>query len=148
MVRTKAATYAILAVAEIARRQSSEAGGVQAAEIARCLDLPAAYAAKVLTQLARGGILRSDRGPRGGFRLLKPTESIDLLTVIEAVDGPIATETALHQPAENDQQILRQIDTVFDRAAAQVRMALRGETIANLLSAAQDPSGDRVSAAS
>ena len=133
MLRTKASTYAVLAVAEIARRQASRAGGVQAGEIARCIGLPAAYAAKVLTQLARANILRSDRGPRGGFRLVNSPELIPLLDVIEAVDGTIVAEVALMDWEGEGQQTLRRLDEVFGEIIERVRGALRRETIADVL---------------
>ena len=133
MLRTKASTYAILAIAEIAKRQNTRAGGVQAGEIARCLDLPAAYAAKVLTQLARANVLHSDRGPRGGFRLMRPPESIALLDIIEAVDGTIVAEVGLMDPHGDARGTSRFVDDVFNRIIAQVRVALHRETVADLI---------------
>jgi Rrf2 family protein len=132
MLRTKASTYAILAVGEIAKRQAVRPDGVQAGEIARCLNLPAAYAAKVLTQLARAGILRSDRGPRGGFRLLKPPEEIHLLEIVEAVDGTIGAQVELEAVEEAGGRI-RSVDQVFDEIVDHVRGILRKETIADLI---------------
>ena len=61
---SKASTYAILSVIEIARRQNGNNGNgtMRAGEIAEHFELPAAYAAKVMTQLVRAEILSSDRG--------------------------------------------------------------------------------------
>lgn len=88
MTWSKAAAYAMLAVYEIARRSRAESGapGVQAHEIARRYKLPLAYASKVMGQLARAGVLRSDRGPRGGFRLNRDADKISLWDVLEAVE--------------------------------------------------------------
>ncbi len=72
MFRNKASTYAVLAVLEIAKRRlAGSMSGIQAGEIAEVYGLPTAYAAKVMSQLARSRILRSDRGPRGGFQLVR-----------------------------------------------------------------------------
>lgn len=133
MFRTKASTYAILAVAEIAKRQRTRGLGVQAGEIARCLNLPAAYAAKVLTQLARASILHSDRGPRGGFRLLRNPDEIDLLEIIEAVDGTIGAAVGLDEGLADARASLRNVDEVFERVVAQVRTTLRHQTVAELM---------------
>ena len=133
MIRTKASTYAILAVAEIARRQQEHHSGVQAADIASCLNFPGAYAAKVLTQLARAGVLQSDRGPRGGFRMTRPPETIALLEIVEAVDGEIAAGVEVPGGFEESHQALHSLDQVFNQVAAQVRMLLSECTIANLL---------------
>jgi Rrf2 family protein len=137
MLRTKASTYAILAVTEIAKRQSTPDAGVQAGDVARSLNLPAAYAAKVLTQLARANILRSDRGPRGGFRLFKPADSIDLLEIIEAVDGAIAAEVGLGGGLIEPTRSMRLVDQIFHGVASQIREVLRRETIADLIRAEQ-----------
>lgn len=85
MLRRKTATYALLAMYEIAQQGGGEdAGrGVRAADIARKHKLPHAYAAKILSQLASSGILHSNRGPRGGFRLNRSPEKISLLDVFD-----------------------------------------------------------------
>lgn len=135
MLRTKASTYAVLAVAEIAKRQQTSPGEVQAGEIARCMDLPGAYAAKVLTQLARANILRSDRGPRGGFRLVNPPAAITLLDIIEAVDGTIMADVGLMGMQSEGRDALRRVDEVFNDIVTQVRVALGRATIADLIRA-------------
>ncbi|MDT0331553.1 RrF2 family transcriptional regulator [Nocardiopsis lambiniae] len=50
-------------------------------------DLPAPYLAKQLKALVKAGVLSATTGPRGGFRLARPAEAIDLLQIVEAVDG-------------------------------------------------------------
>jgi len=135
MFRTKASTYAILAVTEIAKRQAAQPAGVQAGEIARFLDLPAAYAAKVLTQLARVSILRSDRGPRGGFRLMRPPNVITLLEIIEAVDGTIVGDVSFNQAHREARETLRIVDEVFGHIVADMRAVLARETVARLIRA-------------
>lgn len=92
MLRRKTATYALLAIYEIAQQQneSPASGGVRAGDIAQRHKLPKAYAAKILSQLASVGILRSDRGPRGGFRLNRAPDEISLFDVFDGV-GAIVT---------------------------------------------------------
>lgn len=50
-------------------------------------NLPAAYLAKQLKMLVNAGVLAATTGPRGGFRLARPTSEITLLQIVEAVDG-------------------------------------------------------------
>jgi Rrf2 family protein len=133
MFRTKASTYAILATLEIAKRQKEENGGIQAGEIARELNLPAAYAAKVLTQLARANVLRSDRGPRGGFRLMRDPEKVDVLEIVEAVDGSMHAGLEWASRFEIGDGKTRAVDGVFDEVVQQVRAYLRGRTLNDLL---------------
>lgn len=87
MLRKKTAAYALLAVYEIAQQQQGAADplGVRAGDIAQKHRLPKAYAAKILSQLASAGVLHSDRGPRGGFRLSRPVDKISLFDVFQGV---------------------------------------------------------------
>ncbi|WP_433260031.1 RrF2 family transcriptional regulator [Actinosynnema sp. CS-041913] len=61
---------------------------VSAARLAAYYELPSAYLNKQLQALARDGIVASTPGPRGGFRLARAPESITLLDVVTAIEGP------------------------------------------------------------
>ncbi len=92
MLRRKTATYALLALYEIAVHKHAPGGpkGIRAGDISDRHKLPRAYAAKILSQLSSAGILHSDRGPRGGFRLGRAPDEITLYEVFQAV-GAIET---------------------------------------------------------
>jgi Rrf2 family protein len=83
---SKTAGYALNAVLYIAL-QSEEDESVSAAAAAEALDVPANYLSKILRDLARAGVLLSDRGRNGGFRLARDAGSIRLLDVVEPFDG-------------------------------------------------------------
>lgn len=87
MLRRKTATYALLALYEIAIQKQPADGpkGVRAGDISDRHELPRAYAAKILSQLSSAGILHSDRGPRGGFRIARALDGISLFEVFNAV---------------------------------------------------------------
>lgn len=87
MLRRKTAIYALLSLYDIATRAPENSGnkGMRAGDISERHALPRAYAAKILSQLAGAGILHSDRGPRGGFRLQRPSSDISLYEVFQAV---------------------------------------------------------------
>jgi len=86
---TKAAENAVHAMAQMAR-----GGGVGlAADIARALGIATTYAAKILQQLARSGLLVSRQGRGGGFSLALPPERITLRMIVEAIEG----ETAINE---------------------------------------------------
>jgi Rrf2 family protein len=56
-------------------------------QIARCSQVPRPYLAKIITTLARHGLLHARRGVRGGTVLARPPEAITLLEVVEAIEG-------------------------------------------------------------
>lgn len=64
-------------------------------EMAARLHVSQAHLSKVLQRLAKVGLVRSTRGPRGGFVLDKPTGQVTLLEVYEAVEGPLSATHCL-----------------------------------------------------
>ena len=53
--------------------------------------IPVAYLLKIMKEMVKANVLRSKRGPGGGYTLARPAKEITLLEIIEAVDGPIST---------------------------------------------------------
>ncbi len=51
--------------------------------------IPETYLNQLLIQLRRGGLITSVRGPRGGHMLAQPAESITVLHILEALEGPL-----------------------------------------------------------
>ncbi len=64
-------------------------------EVARQMLIPEDFLAKILKTLVDHGIVRSTRGPRGGYTLAKAAGDITFLEVIEAVEGPVALNVCL-----------------------------------------------------
>lgn len=60
---------------------------LQAGEIARRQGIPERYLEQMLIALRRGGLLRSLRGPRGGYQLTRPAGTITLAEVIACLEG-------------------------------------------------------------
>jgi len=52
--------------------------------------IPNKYLESILGELRRGGLLRSQRGPEGGYRLARPADAISIADVIRALDGELA----------------------------------------------------------
>jgi len=59
-------------------------------EIANSKKIPREFLAKILQKLTKAGIVESIRGVKGGFRLTRKPEDINLLEVIEVIEGPVA----------------------------------------------------------
>jgi len=66
-------------------------------KISSNLDLPAPFLAKILQQLAKKKILSSSKGPHGGFSLLKDSQKLTLLDIVNTIDGDeIFTNCVMH----------------------------------------------------
>lgn len=64
-------------------------------EIARQMEVPEDFLAKILKTLVDQGLVRSSRGPRGGYALGRRPAEVSFLDVIEAVEGPVALNVCL-----------------------------------------------------
>jgi Rrf2 family protein len=84
---TAKADYAIRAVVELA--DSSQASPRKVDEVARAQNIPVSFLENILTQLRSSGIVRSQRGPEGGYWLAHPASEVNLAQVIRAVEGPL-----------------------------------------------------------
>ena len=83
---SKLTDYAVVVLVRLAG-----APGVQTSPgIAASTGIPEPTVAKVLKTLTAGGMVASQRGARGGYRLLRPLADIPVADVIATIDGPIA----------------------------------------------------------
>ena len=80
--------YALRALAELA---ASPPGFVKAERLATAQSIPLKFLENILLELRRAGIVASQRGTEGGYRLAKPAAEVSLADAIRAVEGPIAT---------------------------------------------------------
>ncbi len=84
---TAKADYAVRAVIELA--DSSQAAPRKVDEVAQAQNIPVSFLENILTQLRSSGVVRSQRGPEGGYWLARPAEEVSLAQVIRAVEGPL-----------------------------------------------------------
>lgn len=82
MIFSRPCQHAIRALMYLASHQ--DAGLCQVQEIAEAEDLPPAALALVLQSLVRSGLVKSQKGPRGGFSLARPTADTTLYQIMEA----------------------------------------------------------------
>jgi Rrf2 family iron-sulfur cluster assembly transcriptional regulator len=85
VIYSRSAEYAIRAFVYLAAAPPGKFTMVK--QIAEESEIPPHFLAKILQQLARKGMLRSSKGPTGGFSLRQPPQEISLLDVVDAVDG-------------------------------------------------------------
>ncbi len=84
---TAKADYAVRAVIELASGDRGSPRKVD--ELAQAQNIPVSFLENILTQLRSAGIVRSQRGPDGGYWLVRPPEEVNLAQVIRAVEGPL-----------------------------------------------------------
>ena len=83
---SKLSDYAVVVLVRLSR-----ADGCQTSPcLAAMTGLPEPTVAKVLKHLTSGGLVNSQRGARGGYRLSRPLTAIAVADVVTAIDGPIA----------------------------------------------------------
>ena len=122
--------YALLAVSYIARHNSGKITLSQ--DISKQYDIPLEYLLKILQQLVRANVLRSKRGPRGGFSLAKPPKKITMLQIIEAVDGPVVSQLNLAEQTHGARFSVR-AEKIYEKAIAQIRAVLNKAKLSSLV---------------
>lgn len=81
------ADYALRAMAQLAA--SGDDGAVPAVRLAEEQEIPLRFLHGVLSELRRARLVRSTRGPDGGFQLARPAAVITLADVFRAIDGSL-----------------------------------------------------------
>jgi Rrf2 family protein len=81
--------YALRAVIHLADEEAGERI-CSVSEIASRERIPRQFLEKIVQELIHKGLVRSRRGPHGGYVLARPPDQVTFRDVIEAVEGPIA----------------------------------------------------------
>jgi Rrf2 family protein len=111
---TTKSPYALQALAELGR---SGDGPVPIGELARRRKIPVQFLEQLFAVLRRAGILRSQRGVKGGYAFAREPAEITVLEIVELLDGPLGREAT----------------GVFADAADAARKVLAGTTIADVV---------------
>ena len=113
---TTKSPYALKALAELAR-----SGGVESpvplGDLARRRDIPVQFLEQLFATLRRAGILRSQRGVKGGYAFARDPATVTVLEVVELLDGPLG----------------RDANGVLGDAAAAARGVLERATLADVV---------------
>ncbi|MGO9305207.1 MAG: RrF2 family transcriptional regulator [Candidatus Korobacteraceae bacterium] len=88
---TKKADYGLISLRHLALRGTGDfrRGTASAKDIAEAYRIPLPLLSKVLQKLAKAGLLLSEQGTNGGYRLARDPHDISALEVIRTLDGPI-----------------------------------------------------------
>ena len=129
MKLSRAAGYGIHAVVYIAKQKQNER--ILAKSIAKDYQLPVESLQKILQQLVRARILRSTRGPAGGFRLARTAERITLADIITAADGPIMAQPGFDEEM-GEGKIKRAVCKLCKKSAKQIQEVFGSVSVADL----------------
>ena len=122
--------YGLLAVGYIAKHKDEKI--ILSQSISKAYGIPLEYLLKILQQLVRANVLRSKRGPRGGFSLAKNPKKITMLEIIEAVEGPMTNQLNLKEHAPRE-RFSGKTEAIYDRAIAQAKAVFSKAKIGDLL---------------
>jgi Rrf2 family protein len=86
---TSKSRYAVVALAELSR---SGPDPVPIGQLADRRGIPVQFLEQLFSTLRRAGLLSSHRGAKGGYTLARPAEEIDVLEVVQALDGVLGQE--------------------------------------------------------
>jgi len=123
-VISKTSEYALSALVCLA---SENGQSLTARQIAQTTGMPEGYLAKVLRTLARLGLVKSRRGPAGGFTLSKSADEMDLMDVIRSI------EPRKHQHESTATGMLARLKTRIERASDAELACFSGVTLAEIL---------------
>ena len=123
------ADYALRASVELA---SHGDGPVKADTVARAQSIPLRFLEQILLELKHAGIVASQRGAEGGYRLARPPERIRLADVIRAVEGPLANVRGVRPEELAYQGRANALREVFVALRANIRAVLEEVTIADV----------------
>jgi Rrf2 family protein len=122
--------YAILAVGYIAKHRDKPI--ILSQSISKEYNIPLEYLLKIMQQLVRANILRSKRGPRGGFSLARPLKRVNMLEVIEAVEGPMVSQLDLAELAPREKFGVK-AEQVYRKALAQAKAVFEKAKLSDVL---------------
>jgi Rrf2 family transcriptional regulator, cysteine metabolism repressor len=112
---TTKSPYAVRALAELAR--SGGTAPVPIGELAKRRNIPVQFLEQLFASLRRAGILKSQRGVKGGYTFARDPSEVTVLEVVELLDGPLGAAA----------------ESIFADAAAAARAVLQNATIADVV---------------
>ena len=129
---TKKADYGLISLRHLA---TAPRGSASAKDISEAYRIPLPLLSKVLQKLVKAGLLNSEQGTNGGYRLARNAHDISALEVIRTLDGPIIlthcfTEHA--EPIQCDQSSLCPVREPLRKVHEGILKLLSGISVSDL----------------
>ena len=125
--------YALRALIEMAGREDGRA--VSAEELGRLQDIPHGFLQAILADLRRAGVVMSQRGQSGGWRMGRPAAEVSVADVIRAVDGPLVSVYGLRPEAVSYNESADVLQHVWIAARSSLREVFEEVSIQQLADA-------------
>jgi Rrf2 family protein len=125
------ADYALRVAVELAAAQD---GQVTAQQLAQAQNIPGKFIETILTHLRRSSIVRSQRGPDGGFWLARPAAEISLADIISAAGGRLPGVHGERPAKVNYPGAAKPLQRVWSALRANERAVLEKVTLADIVS--------------
>ena len=139
------ADYAVRAVLVLASHDDPHP--LKGELIAASQDLPLKFVENILGELKHAGLVVSQRGPEGGYRLAVPADQITVAEVIRVVDGPLAAVAGVRPEAISYPPGAEALPDVWLQARSQLRSVLENVTFADLVQRSRERATVEVTAA-
>jgi Rrf2 family protein len=123
--------YAVRAMLTLATQDSPRP--VKGELIATSQEIPVKFLENILVDLRRAGLVASQRGAEGGYRLSRPATDITVADVIRAVDGPLANIRGIRPEEAEYQGPAESLREVWIAMRAAVRQVLEHVTLADVV---------------
>lgn len=122
--------YALRALIEMAARTDGKP--VSAEELGKSQDIPHGFLQAILADLRRSGIVLSQRGQSGGWRMAREAEAVSVADVIRAVDGPLVSVYGLRPESVTYNDRAKVLQPVWIAARGALRDVFENVSIAQL----------------
>ena len=127
---TRAADYAVRVMVHLASLPPGSR--VQRSALVELSEAPESFLSKVLQRMVANRLISSRRGGGGGFELAVPPEQVSVLTVVEAIDGPIHLNLCVPGASGCDRSLACAVHPVWVEARAALVKVLGSASMARL----------------
>jgi Rrf2 family transcriptional regulator, iron-sulfur cluster assembly transcription factor len=128
---TRRADYAVRIILELGDKTDGQR--MPAVEVAQRAGVPLAFLRKIVADLVRAGLVQTYSGPNGGLMLVQPAESINLVHILEAIEGPIYLNSCLVRPKECPRDHICPVHGFLGRLQANLIQQLQEATVDKLV---------------
>ncbi len=130
---SKPCQYAITAMTYLAARPADELLSIR--DLSECSEVPQPFLSKIMSSLARHGLVTSRRGPNGGVALRGAPEDVLVGDIVDAIDGPLSNKSCVLGFDDCDDDAPCPLHDAWKSARSSLMSTLHRKTLADLTTA-------------